>query len=112
MFFANLPSYLAYFSPQPVHNVVTTAFTARCGHRRVPRVALGHRSAPDRSRRRRRLWAYHYFDGDPVDTEAGTAAWQQWLNDLFPAPEPVPTSPRFAPGALVLGVRRVRRRTP
>lgn len=37
--------------------------------------------------------AYHYFYGDPVDTEAGTAARQKWLNELFPAPEPVPTSP-------------------
>ena len=37
--------------------------------------------------------AYHYFYGDPVDTEAGTAAWQKWLNELFPAPDPVPTSP-------------------
>ena len=32
--------------------------------------------------------AYHYFYGDPVDTEALTAAWQTWLTTLFPAPEP------------------------
>jgi len=30
--------------------------------------------------------AYHYFYGDPVDTEALTAAWQKWLTDLFPTP--------------------------
>jgi uncharacterized protein YndB with AHSA1/START domain len=32
--------------------------------------------------------AYHYFYGDPVDTDALTAAWQRWLTELFPAPEP------------------------
>ncbi|HET7477150.1 MAG TPA: SRPBCC domain-containing protein [Dermatophilaceae bacterium] len=32
--------------------------------------------------------AYHYFYGSPVDTGASTAAWQKWLADLFPAPEP------------------------
>jgi uncharacterized protein YndB with AHSA1/START domain len=37
--------------------------------------------------------AYHYFYGDPVDTEALTAGWQRWLTDHFPAPEPATTSP-------------------
>jgi uncharacterized protein YndB with AHSA1/START domain len=31
------------------------------------------------------LSAYHYFYGDPVDTEKLTAAWQGWLNELVPA---------------------------
>ncbi len=30
--------------------------------------------------------AYHYFYGDPVDDEKLTAAWQEWLTRLFPAP--------------------------
>jgi uncharacterized protein YndB with AHSA1/START domain len=29
--------------------------------------------------------AYHYFYGDPVDTDALTADWQKWLSALFPA---------------------------
>lgn len=37
--------------------------------------------------------AYHYFYGEPVNREASTAAWQKWLTDLFPAPEPGPNSP-------------------
>jgi uncharacterized protein YndB with AHSA1/START domain len=28
--------------------------------------------------------AYHYFYGDPVDTETLTKAWDAWLTDLFP----------------------------
>jgi uncharacterized protein YndB with AHSA1/START domain len=32
--------------------------------------------------------AYHYFYGEPVDTDALTAAWQRWLTELFPAPVP------------------------
>lgn len=36
--------------------------------------------------------AYHYFYGDPVDTEALTADWQRWLTDLFPAPAPAPSA--------------------
>ena len=39
------------------------------------------------------LSAYHYFYGDPVDTDALTTAWQAWLSELFPAPEPAPTAP-------------------
>ena len=35
--------------------------------------------------------AYHYFYGDPVDTAALTVAWQGWLAELFPAPEPAPS---------------------
>jgi uncharacterized protein YndB with AHSA1/START domain len=31
--------------------------------------------------------AYHYFYDEPVDDEAITAAWQEWLTTLFPAPE-------------------------
>jgi uncharacterized protein YndB with AHSA1/START domain len=31
--------------------------------------------------------AYHYFYGEPVDTEALTAEWQRWLTGLFPAPD-------------------------
>jgi hypothetical protein len=38
------------------------------------------------------LSAYHYFYGDPVDTEASTAVWQKWLTNLFPAPVPASTS--------------------
>lgn len=30
--------------------------------------------------------AYHYFYGDPVDTDSLTAAWQSWLESLVPAP--------------------------
>jgi uncharacterized protein YndB with AHSA1/START domain len=30
--------------------------------------------------------AYHYFYGEPVDTEALTAHWQAWLTRLFPQP--------------------------
>jgi uncharacterized protein YndB with AHSA1/START domain len=37
--------------------------------------------------------AFHYFYGDPVDTDALTTAWQTWLSALFPAPEPAPTAP-------------------
>jgi hypothetical protein len=39
------------------------------------------------------LAPYHYFYGEPMDTEASTAAWQKWLTDLFPALEPGPNSP-------------------
>ena len=56
----------------------------RRSQRRVPRGALGHRL--------HRIGAYHYFYGDPVDTEASTAVWQKWLTDLFPAPVPASTS--------------------
>lgn len=30
--------------------------------------------------------AYHYFYGEPVDADAITAAWQEWLTRHFPAP--------------------------
>lgn len=30
--------------------------------------------------------AYHYFFGEPIDRDAVTAAWQGWLNGLFPQP--------------------------
>ena len=30
--------------------------------------------------------AYHYFYGDPVDTETLTKAWDAWLAELFPPP--------------------------
>ena len=30
--------------------------------------------------------AYHYFYGEPVDTEGLTADWQRWLTGLFPTP--------------------------
>lgn len=30
--------------------------------------------------------AYHYFYGEPVDADAITTAWQEWLTRLFPAP--------------------------
>ncbi|MDN5861741.1 MAG: SRPBCC domain-containing protein, partial [Pseudonocardia sp.] len=30
--------------------------------------------------------AYHYFFGEPIDRDAGTAAWQGWLEGLFPQP--------------------------
>jgi len=33
--------------------------------------------------------AYHYLYGEPVDDEALTAAWQDWLTRLFPAPAEV-----------------------
>jgi uncharacterized protein YndB with AHSA1/START domain len=32
--------------------------------------------------------AFHYFYGDPVDTEALTTAWQHWLTAHTPAPSP------------------------
>lgn len=35
--------------------------------------------------------AYHYFYGEPVDEEALTAAWQDWLTRLFPAPAEMST---------------------
>ncbi len=37
--------------------------------------------------------AYHYFYGEPVDTETLTTDWQHWLTRLFPAPEPATTAP-------------------
>jgi uncharacterized protein YndB with AHSA1/START domain len=37
--------------------------------------------------------AFHYFYGDPVDTDALTTAWQTWLSALFPTPEPATTAP-------------------
>lgn len=30
--------------------------------------------------------AYHYFYGEPIDAPAVTAAWQGWLDELFPQP--------------------------
>jgi uncharacterized protein YndB with AHSA1/START domain len=30
--------------------------------------------------------AYHYFYGEPIDSDALTADWQAWLQRLFPAP--------------------------
>jgi hypothetical protein len=91
----------------------------RCRDRRVPRGALGHRVAPDRGAEGSDagcgVSAYHYFYGEPMDTEASTAAWQKWLTDLFPAPNPAPTLPDSLPDsavALAFVVRRVRRRTP
>jgi uncharacterized protein YndB with AHSA1/START domain len=36
--------------------------------------------------------AYHYFYGEPVDDEAITAAWQEWLTRLFPVPAEMATS--------------------
>ncbi len=30
--------------------------------------------------------AYHYFYGEPIDRDAATSAWQNWLNGLFPQP--------------------------
>lgn len=35
------------------------------------------------------LSAYHYFYGTHVDVAATTAAWQGWIDGLFPAPQPV-----------------------
>ena len=32
--------------------------------------------------------AYHYFYGDPVDTDALTTAWQDWLTAHASAPSP------------------------
>jgi uncharacterized protein YndB with AHSA1/START domain len=32
--------------------------------------------------------AYHYFYGDPVDTESLTTAWQRWLTARAPSPSP------------------------
>jgi hypothetical protein len=56
----------------------------RCRDPRVPRGALDASCGAS---------AYHYFYGEPMDTEASTAAWQKRLTDLFPAPEPGPNSP-------------------
>lgn len=135
LFFGNLRSYFSHFAGQPVHNVVTTTYTASSaadawstlyraleltgrpalgdtvtltpdGPAPITGVVdvatdqfLGVRSATGLHRIGAEgddgcgISAYHYFYGDPVDTEAYTADWQAWLDKLFPAPVPVSTSP-------------------
>jgi hypothetical protein len=98
--------------PEPITGVVDVATDAFLGVRSATGL---HRIGAEGSDAGCGVSAYHYFYGEPMDTEASTAAWQKWLTDLFPAPNPAPTLPDSLPDsavALAFVVRRVRRRTP
>ncbi|MFC4942616.1 SRPBCC family protein [Pseudonocardia sp. GCM10023141] len=126
LFFHNLRAYLEHFAGQPVHNVVTVAYTPADRatawpvlHRALgidghPAVGTEITLTPDgiapitgvvdaagaeflgiRSEHGLHrigaegdagcgVSAYHYFYGEPVDVDALTAAWQGWLERLFP----------------------------
>jgi len=130
LFFFNLRSYLEHFAGQPVHNVVTMAFTKGSAAELWPELYrglglsgrpavgetvtlhpdgppsitgvvdvagdefLGVRSTNGLHRIGAEgeagcgISAYHYFYGDPVDTQALTTAWQSWLTAHAPAAQP------------------------
>ena len=73
--------------PPPITGVVDVATSEFLG----VRSAAGYTGSARRATPGCGVSAYHYFYGDPVDTEALTVAWQGWLAELFPAPEPAPS---------------------